>query len=138
MKITQQQIDNANKKLLNGFELDVYYCLIHHEKTAVKSIQISDNEYVFLRLEFYPEYENLNGYKKKTGNFFPCCHISKEIKSNGFYTSYGLGKVIKLSDAQPKKTFSTLQKLSENIDIDKMIAIAKNEPSCLEDSKFLI
>lgn len=134
-KITQQQIENANKKLANNFKLDVFHYLVNGEKTAINRIQINDNEYATLRLEFYPEYEECNGYRMQTGRQFPCCHICKEIKDGEYFKSYGLGKWVKLGDAQDKKLFSLLQKLSNTVDIDTMIKIAEEEPNTMEESK---
>lgn len=135
--ITRKQVESANSKLANGFELDVFYYLMHNEKTATKRIEIGENTFAELQLMYMDEHENHGGYNVPTGRQIPVCHVAKQIKDGDFYQSFGLGRWVKIGEPQNKKLFSTLQKLSGTIDIDMMVKIASGEPDTIEQSKAL-
>lgn len=151
--ITKKQVESANSKLSNGFSLDVYYFMMHGEKTAVKRVSLGGNAYACIKLMYTDEYENkltfagqqaydrgvpfeqCNSYRVRTGRVIPCVHISKEFDDGAFRTSYGLGKWVEIGPAQDKKLFSTLQKLSSKVNIDYFVALANDEPNTIEESK---
>lgn len=151
--ITKKQVESANAKLSNGFTLDVWYYMTHGEKTAVKRVPLGGNAFACLHLMYTDEYERkltfagqqafdrgvpfdeCNSYRVRTGRVIPCVHVSKEFDEGAFRTSYGLGKWVEIGEAQDKKLFSTLQKLSAKVNEAYFVALANDEPNSVEESK---
>lgn len=116
VNITNDLINNINRKCKNGWKLDVDYYLFHNEKTLLKIIKLDDEHF----LEFSLRYN----YKNQIS-----LHISKFYKEKGksYASTSGLGKS-KVLDEIPykRKNVSNLIEVTNSLDDEKLLEINKN------------
>lgn len=148
--LTTEQAQKLNKKLGNNFRFDIVHYMAHGEKTAIQLVEIEPGVYVRLRLSYFPEYEHrlsmvgqsqfehgvpfkeCNGYNARTGREIPVCHVSVLYKQETALVSYGVGRFVKIGEAQNRKTYSTIEKLSNTIKINDFIELGKRNPNIIE------
>lgn len=141
-KITKKQVMDANAKLSNGFEVDVFHWVAWGEKQAVKRIPLGGNAFACFTLLYREEYEEKVSpygcsYNVPTGRQIPCVHIAKEFHEGDMIHSYGLGEWVPVGEPQKKKLFSVLQKLSGTLDESALLELAKMEPESIKESRAL-
>lgn len=128
--LTKEYVNKLNEKMLNGWLFDLGYYYMHGaEKTAVKKIQINDNECYMAHL-WYTSYYN---HKTHLTEISIQLHIVKYIGN----TSYGIGIFHTVADRLPRKNFSEIQKETANWTDEKILALAKAHDSKLTDSTIL-
>ncbi len=114
--ITNELINNINKKCNNGWKLDVDYYLFHNEKTLIKQIKLDEEHY----LEFALRYN----YKNQVS-----LHISKFYQEKGkdYSSTSGMGKS-KILDEMPykRKTVNNLIEYTKSLNNEKLLEINKN------------
>lgn len=121
--ITREQVNKINAKMGNGWKMDVYYYLLHGEKTAVLEIPQEDGGYIQGKLYIDNVYswrpEDYNGIQIKL-------NVSRWHKGNtdGVYTSNGLGHWTLINRPDMKKAmFSEVQKLTHTIRVEDVLDI---------------
>lgn len=115
--IRKEEIQKVNSKCQNNWRLDVEYFLFHSEKKLYKRIDLDDEN--FLQFDLMYNYRN-----EKT------LHISKYYhkKDDYFASSSGLGKFVKLSDSQARKSINELIKMTEEFTDERLLQInSENE-----------
>lgn len=115
--IKKEEIQKINNKCSNDWRLDVEYFLFHSEKKLYKRINLDDE--TFLQFDLMYNYKN-----EKT------LHISKyhHKKDDYFATSSGLGKFVKLSDSQSRKSINDLIKMTSEFTDERLLQInSENE-----------
>ena len=124
-KVTREQFNKWNAKLMNDFRFDLHYFMTHNEKTAVKELKLADGRTLRAKLEFMEEREGWT-----TLGHRPVMHLSvwKECESNSnFMTSSGVGVFVKLSDEiSAKRNYALLCKLSGTISDTEILALANH------------
>lgn len=116
-RITREQIQKINNNCKNEWKLDVEYYLFHSEKQLYKRINLDEENYLQFDLLY-------NWKNEKT------LHISKyHHKDNDYFAvSNGLGKFIKLSDAEKRKSVNELIKMTVELTDEKLLQInSENE-----------
>mgnify|MGYP007072509434 CR=1 FL=1 len=128
--ITREQYNTINAKMANGFRLDLRFLAIHGEKQAVKAIKLDDETTLQAELTFCTSFdEKKNAWGQKfnvpNGKSHIALHLSVWHCKPGaeVATSHGLGQWITISEDMPRRTFSTIQKLTANYDDDTIMML---------------
>lgn len=130
MKITREQVIKMNSKMSNGFSVDLWTLGVWGEKQCTKKVYIGNpenGEYVKFSILWHPEFEERKtaygqSFNVKTGRSVPTLHLSRweKGKTEGVDVSHGTGKYISIGEAQERKNFSVLQKLTATFTDEKI------------------
>ena len=124
MKISREQVNKINDKMGNGWDLDLYYFLMHSgEKSATLKIPTEDGGCIEGKL-----------YIDNVWDWHPGAYNGIQIKLNvrrwykgegdGVFTSHGLGKWFRFDRPDLKKClFSEVQKMTHQITAADIMAI---------------
>lgn len=112
-KITREQIENINKKCINGWELDIQYFIFHNEKTLKKIIELDAEHYLEFKIDY--NYQNqivlfINKFYHKLGE--------------DYATSNGLGKKKILEEIPAsRKSINKLIEYTETLTDEQLMQI---------------
>lgn len=123
MSITREQINKINEKMGNGWELDLYYYLMHGEKTAVLKIDQEDGGYIQGKIYI----DNVSSWRKDAYNGVQIkINVSRYYKGSteGVFVSHGLGKWYAINRPDLKRCmFSEVQKMTHKITAAQIMGI---------------
>lgn len=144
MKITKAQVEKWNSKMGQGFRTNLNRLAMWGEKQPHLMVKV--DETTILELALYYEYEykavtNEYGctFNRPTGKHIPVINVRKWIdEGTGMLHGYGIGKTFKVGEPCEKKMFSTLQKLTHTIDVNKYLGLAMLEPKSNDEAKPII
>lgn len=117
MQITNTQIANINKKMKNGFKLDMQSLCYHNEKNAVLDFRVDETHTVTGNLYFSKSYRD---------EFYKIIlRVTEWIDSNstGFRSSSGFGKQKEFETTLKARKFDEIIKLTEQITKEDILAI---------------
>lgn len=144
MKFTKAQVAKWNSKMGQGFRTDLNRLVMWGEKQPHLMTKVDETTILELTLYYQNEYETVTNeygctYKKPTGKVVPVINVRKWVdKGTGMLHGYGLGKTFKVGEPCEKKMFSTLQKLTHTVDVNKYLGVAMLEPKSNEEAKPII
>lgn len=144
MKFTKEQVEKWNSKMGQGFKTDLNRLAMWGEKQPHLMTKVDETTILELTLYYQSEYETVTNeygctYKKPTGKVVPVINVRKWIdKGTGMLHGYGLGKTFKVGEPCEKKMFSTLQKLTHTVDVNKYLGVAMLEPKSNDEAKPII
>lgn len=127
MKVTREQYNKWNAQAKNGFTLDCECLVVWGEKTLRYKRETPSGVIIELTINYYPEYERVtneygSSYNRETGKFLPSLTVRHWTPTTtGFYSSSGLPSHEVIGEAQDKKKYNILCKLSGEIDIESRI-----------------
>lgn len=128
--IAREQINAINAKMSNGFRLDVRFLALYGEKQAVKSIKLDDKTTLVATLTFSVSFdEKRNAWGQKfnvpNGKSYISLHLAVWHCKPGaaVATSHGAGQWLRVSEDMPRRTFSTVQKLTAEYDDDTIMML---------------
>lgn len=126
-KITREQFNKWNGQAKNGFRLDLEFYCNWGEKQLHKTIKHEDGTVTEFVISYNPEYiTKTNSYgckwNESTGRQIPTLQINKwrPLTTPGMY-SVTHGKYQTIGEPEKTKKYSTLCKLSAEIDTDKLM-----------------
>lgn len=128
---TRDQISRWNKKLSNGFQLDLNRLLMWNEKSAVRNIKLPDGKVLQASIGWV---EVRDGFRY-TGLVQPEMHLSIWTPTdNGMMTSSGMGAAFKLSETGfPRKVWNELAKFTVEWNDKRIMAEAKKYAKALNN-----
>ena len=132
--ITKVQFDRWNGQLTNGFQLDLKRFVIHGDKEARKTFDLSDGRVLEARLNYYPVYENYRvvGYQPTLD-----LQLWYPGHTEGMMISHGLGVQHKVGQMQQKKQYTVLCKLSGVVTDEQIKQIAAAEMNQLNNGRIM-
>lgn len=136
-KITREKVEKINDKMGNGWALDVWYYLVHGDKTAEIKIATEDGGYIqgklYIENVFDWHEDAYNGVQIKL-------NVSRWHKghADGVFTSSGLGHWVIFNRPDLKKAmFSEVQKMTNEISAEDIMAIAAEHAPALANARIL-
>ncbi len=128
---TRDQITRWNKKLSNGFQLDLNHLLMWNEKSAVRNIKLPDGKVLQASISWV---EVRDGFRY-TGLVQPEMHLSIWTPTDhGMMSSSGMGAAFKLSEASfPRKVWNELAKFTAEWNDERIMAEAKKYAKALNN-----
>ena len=128
---TRDQITRWNKKLSNGFQLDLNHLLMWNEKSAVRNIKLPDGKVLQASISWV---EVRDGFRY-TGLVQPEMHLSIWTPTDsGMMTSSGMGAAFKLSETGfPRKVWNELAKFTAEWNDERIMAEAKKYAKALNN-----
>lgn len=140
MKVTVEQYNKWKDAMGQNF-----FPRIHSDgtKEAIQDVAIEGTKnYVRIRLYFMPEYETVKNeygvsYNQRTGRHIPVANINKLVPGHlpGLFSSFGLGKTVKIGEPCNRQMFNTLIKLTHTVNLKELVEKGLDEPESLEESK---
>ena len=124
-KLTRELIQKINGKCSNDWKLDIEYFLFHNEKQLYKRIELDTENYLQFDLGY-------NGRNEKS------LHIAKyhHEADDYFAVSEGLGKFVKLSQSENRKSINSLIELTEQLTDERLMQI-NNETEVYKSPVFV-
>lgn len=145
MKFTKEQVEKWNSKMGQGFKTDLNRLMMWGEKQPHLMTKQEDGKtYLELTLYYQDEYKTVTNeygctFNRPTGKHIPVINVRKWIdEGTGMLHGYGIGKTFEVGEACEKKMFSTLQKLTHTIDVNKYLGLAMLEPGSNDEAKSII
>ena len=128
---TRDQISRWNKKLSNGFQLDLNRLLMWNEKSAVRNIKLPDGKVLQASISWVEVRDGL----RYTGLVQPEMHLSIWTPTDsGMMTSSGMGAAFKLSETGfPRKVWNELAKFTVEWNDERIMAEAKKYAKALNN-----
>ena len=114
--ITTKQVESANAKMSNGWQLDIRYYVIWGKKQAIKRVRLDDHSFVEASLYMQEGRDNTR-YGVGSGKYHVALHmnICYERDDSPFTTCYGLGQFVDVSTEEfPMRKFAAVQKMTAN------------------------
>ena len=144
MKFTKEQVAKWNSKMGQGFRTDLNRLAMWGEKQPHLMTKVNETTILELTLYYQDEYKTVTSeygctYNRPTGKHIPVINVRKWIdEGTGMLHGYGIGKTFEVGEACEKKMFSTLQKLTHTIDVNKYLGLAMLEPGSNDEAKPII
>ena len=144
MKFTKEQVAKWNSKMGQGFRTDLNRLMMWGEKQPHLMTKVNETTILELTLYYKDEYKAVTSeygctYNRPTGKHIPVINVRKWIdEGTGMLHGYGIGKTFEVGEACDKKMFSTLQKLTHTVDVNKYLGLAMQEPGSNDEAKPII
>ena len=112
MKITKQQYnkwnEQAKKAAGDGWEFDVEKYVIWGEKAIIKNVPADNGEYDQYKIEYFPEYDTTQKYRRQTGRYIPTLVINRLYPlESGCYRVIEVERRA-VGDPQEKKNYNVI------------------------------
>lgn len=131
-KVTREQVNRWEAKLVNGFRFDLNFFLMWNDKRVKKCLKLEDGR----MLEAVLEYRDITHNYAKVG-VQPVLHLSVWEScgpDSGMMKSNGMGAYIEMGATQDKRKYNELVKLSAMVDDGKIMALALEKIPQLENA----
>lgn len=131
-KVTREQVNRWEAKLVNGFRFDLCFFLTWNDKRIKKCLKLEDGR----TLEAVLEYRDISRNFAKVG-VQPVLHLSVWEScgpDSDLMKSNGLGAYIEMGAVQDKRKYNELVKLSAAMDDGKIMALALEKMLQLENA----
>lgn len=137
MKISREQVNKINEKMGNGWALDLWYLLMHGEKTAELKIPQEDGGYVQGKIYI----DKVTDWHKDAYNGIQIkINVSRYHKTHteGCFAAYGLGHWIKINRPDlTRAMFSEVQKMTHDLTAEDIMEIYRQNAPEIANARIL-